>query len=247
MRTNVKPVGQRVCFNEDGLRWATNHRGTPARGERVEWRGRVDVVAKMSRDRTQARGRLEWLQDSQRLFADEVSEVGLALRLELGQFLDHLERWSRVPELLTQPRLAVNAPAGKGCRISIERHRASSDPPHSRLGIHPDCPDLVMIMGVVWRERKSEACFRFIRCERSLQRNDMPRRHSSTDGRRHKPLTTARRKSQRIDFAALHKHVTRSPKRETLMQRSGSNDASRYATRISVKQMRHRQADSFAP
>ena len=69
----------------------------------------MDVVAKMSRDRTQARGRLEWLQDSQRLFADEVSEVGLALRLELGQFLDHLERWSRVPELLTQPRLAVPA------------------------------------------------------------------------------------------------------------------------------------------
>ena len=55
MRTNVKPVDQRVCFNEDGLRWATNHHGTPARGERVEWRGRVGVVAKMSRDRTQAR------------------------------------------------------------------------------------------------------------------------------------------------------------------------------------------------
>ena len=79
MRTNVKRVGHRVCFNEDGLRWATNHHGTPARGERVEWRGRVGVVAKMSRDRTQARGRLEWLQDSQRLFADEVSEVGLTL------------------------------------------------------------------------------------------------------------------------------------------------------------------------
>ena len=134
MRTNVKPVDQRVCFNEDGLRWATNHHGTPARGERVEWRGRVDVVAKMSRDRTQARGRLEWLQDSQRLFADEVSEVGLTLRRELGQFLDHLERWSRVLELLTQPRLAVNAPAG---RVALSRSTRS--PSRSTRRRKPSC------------------------------------------------------------------------------------------------------------